>query len=86
VFNEDHFAPRLVKQIRSPLSAVEAAIALDLQAHALADGGFPEDLQSKEFTILFDDEGTPVTIVYRPYFLPDSNTISVGTVFVPEPK
>jgi hypothetical protein len=84
VFNEEHFAARLVSKIKSPLAAVEAAIVVDLQARAFADSGFPDDIvpTSNTFTIPFDDEGTPIVIAYRPIFLPDTSTISIGTVYI----
>ena len=67
-------------------AAVEAAIVGDIQAHAAADQGYPEDqlsVGSKEYTIAFNDNGTWITLAYRAYLWqsPSGPVISVGTVF-----
>jgi hypothetical protein len=84
VFNEEHFAKRLSRKIKASIRDAENAIADDLQTKANADPNFPEDMPSNgRFRILFDDDGTPVTLEYR-VELVRGTYLSVGTVFVPD--
>jgi len=91
VFNEEHFVKQhLVGVVNSPLVSVETAIAIYINALAVADTNFPEDIPSvgQQYTIPFNDEGTEINLTFRLYFVQGGSKtvagpyLSVGTVFV----
>lgn len=89
VFEEGHFASRLTKRLKSPISQVEAAVVAQIQAIAAADQNFPNNLgtTSRTYPFVFYDQGAPVSLEFRVYFVANGSAtipepyISVGTIY-----
>ena len=68
---------------------IEAAVVAQIQAIAAADQNFPNSLgtASRTYAFVFYDQGTPVPLQFRVYFVANGSAtipgayISVGTIY-----
>lgn len=83
-FKSTHFSSHL-SHLKSSQAMVEAAIANDIQLLCINDDSLPEGFAGEDRFVVFNDQGTLVTLDYRPFYVITNGApyINVGTVFDP---